>query len=343
MGARRRCHKSGRDPVQAPCHSCSVRRSRPFVVFALGGSGLLASSYSLEAKEHAASCDEIPGMIVRVRATLEAAMYQRHRGSSLGAYQVLHSTTISMAGDAQRSGCGALGATLATALRRAGSARTALEASVELDVGLETSLSLAMNGRPPLSSSPPKLPPVAEAAIYGAECPDLYPVTLRLDGPPDGLASRVSTVLADLRDHPRCERVRKLLEGAKEGAKKDRLNEAVDSIRLDEPDPMPADDANPLHRCPEFPIVFERLSSAIAVGAPRYNAGDANGCRRLYEETARKIAGEVIARGRCPVVRGLLEAGLAGAAASSDASDAAWALRRSFDAVLEGPRSSKSD
>jgi hypothetical protein len=317
-----------------------VRRPRPFVVvLALAGPGFLASSYSLEAKEHAASCDEIPGMIVRVRATLEAAMYQRHRGSSLGAYQVLHSTTVSMAGDAQRSGCGALGATLATALRRAGSARTALEASVELDVGLETSLSLAMSGRPPLSSSPPKLPPVAEAAIYGAECPDLYPVTLRLEGPPEGLATRVSTLLADLRDHPRCERVRRLLEGTK----KDRLNEAVDSIRLDEPDPMPADDANPLHRCPEFPIVFERLSSAIAVGAPRYNAGDADGCRRLYEETARKLAGDVIARGRCPVVRGLLEAGLAGAAASSDASDAAWALRRSFDAVLEGPRSRKSD
>jgi hypothetical protein len=288
-----------------------------------------------EAKEHAAACAEIPSFIVRMRATVEAAMFQRNRGSSLAAYQILRSTSASLAREATRADCGALGGTLTAALRRSAVTGTALEAGAELDLGLETAMALAINGRPPLLSSPAKLPPVAESQVYGAGCPDLFQIILRLDGPPEGLAARVRTVMVDLRDRPRCVRLRALLEAAEPG----RLSHVVDSVRLDEPDAAPDEGAasNPLARCPEFPIVYERLATAISIGAPRYNSGDADGCRQTYEETARVLTREVIGAERCPVVRDLLAAGLSGAAAAPNASDAAWALRRSFDAVLEGP------
>src|SRR5262245_24039980 len=63
------------------------------------------------AKEHAAACAEVPAFIVRVRAAAEAAMFQRNRGSSLAAYQILRSTSASLAREAARGDCGALGHT----------------------------------------------------------------------------------------------------------------------------------------------------------------------------------------------------------------------------------------
>jgi hypothetical protein len=146
-------------------------------------------------------------------------------------------------------------------------------------------------------------------------------------------------LLVDLAAHPRCARVRHLLEHAPA----ERLAHAVDSIRLDEADEVqPSDSMDVLSRCPELPQVIERLSAAIEVGAPQYNAGDAEACRRTYEVAARAIAAQILsqdaARDRCPGVRVLLAAGLARAESSSSPNEAAWALRRSFDAILAGPR-----
>ncbi|HEV3031715.1 MAG TPA: hypothetical protein VG319_08715 [Polyangia bacterium] len=289
----------------------------------------LAVAPRVPAKEHTAACPELAGMMARVRAGLQAASGQRLRGSSLGAYQVLRATAASMAHDSAGRRCGAVGPTLSVAVARADAAPTALDASLELDRGLDDVLSLATDGRLPQDVSPPKLLPVAEAALYGDGCPDLFPMTLRLDGPREGLRARVSAVLDDLRAHPRCAQIRRILERAAP----ERLGHAVDSIRLDEPDESDAD-SGLASRCPELPLVVDRLATAISVGAPQYNAGDAAACRHTYEVTASAIASQVIPEGRCPTVRTLLAAGLTRAKGAADDREAAWDLRHSFDAIL---------
>ena len=288
-----------------------------------------ASAAPAPAKEHMAACPELAGMLARVRAGLQAASGHRQRGSSLAAYQVLRATVASMARDGAGRRCGAVGPTLAASLKRADAARSALDASLELDRGLDEVLALASDGRLPYDVAPPKLLPVGEAALYGDGCPDLFALTLRLDGPRDGLAARVAAVLDDLRAHPRCAQVRRILERTAP----DRMAHAVDSISLDEPEQTDAD-AGLASRCPELPMVIETLSTAIGIGAPLYNAGDAAGCRRTYEETAAAIATRLIPEGRCPTVRTLLSAGVARAKGASDDREAAWALRHSFDAIL---------
>jgi hypothetical protein len=301
---------------------------------------LLLIGSGAPAKEHTAACPELAAMITRVRSGLEAASGQRLRGSSLAAYQVLRATAASMVRDSGGDRCGALGPTLKTFLARAATSRTALDASVELDLGLDAALSLATDGHLPQTSSPPKLPPVTEAAVYGQDCPDLFPMTIRLEGSRDGLRDRVAVLLADLRARPRCARVRHVLEEAPP----ERLAHAVDSIRLDEPDDGdgPGDLAL-MSRCPELPLVVERLSSAITTGAPIFNSGDAAGCLRTYEAAAHTVVTEVVAEGRCPTVRTLLAAGLARAQGAADEREAAWALRHSFDAILDGRLEARPD
>jgi hypothetical protein len=298
------------------------------------------------AKEHTASCPELGGMIGRVRASLEAAAGQRQRGSSMAAYQVLLSTVGSMVKDSAGQHCGALGSTLASAVRRASRSSTALDASIELDLGIDAALSLATEGHLPFISSPPKVPmvlplsptsspaPVGEAALYAQDCPDLFKLTLSLDGPRQSLATRVNGLLADLGAHPRCEKMRRLLAAAPA----DRLAHAVDSIRLDEPDETPlSSQSDLLARCPELPLVVERLGAAIEVGAPQFNAGDAAGCLETYRTAARTITAEVVGEERCPGVRSALAIGLARAESAPSPAEAAWAMRHSFDAILAGP------
>ncbi len=314
------------------------------VVIGMGLGCLLAQP--LAAKEHTASCPELGGMIGRVRASLEAAAGQRLRGSSLGAYQVLLSTVGSMVRDSAGQHCGALGPTLTSALHRAASSATALDASIELDVGLDAALSLATEGHLPYSSAPPKVPmvppasassapaPVGESALYAQDCPDLFKLTLLLDGPRQTLSERVSGLLVELGAHPRCQRVRRLLASASAT----HLAHAVDSVRLDEPDEMSgAGDGDLLARCPELPLVVEKLGAAIEVGAPQYNAGDPAACLETYRNAARAITSEIVGEERCPVVRALLATGLARAESASSPNEAAWAMRRSFDAILSGP------
>jgi hypothetical protein len=281
------------------------------------------------AKEHTAACPELVSLLGRVRSSLQAANAQRLRGSSLAAYQVLNVTALSMARDSAGRQCGAIGPTLTAALSRAATARTALDASVALEQGLGSMLSLASEGRLPLNTAPPKLLPVGEATLYADDCPDLFALARRLDGPRDAVAPRVAAVLADLRAHPRCPLVRHVLETAPP----DRLAHAVDSVRLDEPEET---DATPdlASRCPELPLVVDKLALAIATGAPKFNAGDAGACRRTYEAAVAAVTTQLVPEGRCPTVRTLLAAGLARAQAASDDHEGAWHLRHAFDAIL---------
>jgi hypothetical protein len=269
-------------------------------------------------------------MIVRVRSSLQVAGSQRRRGSSLAAYQVLRSTLGSMVRDSAGAHCGALGPTLTAALKRAATARTALDASVQLDLGLEAALSLATDGQMPRRNAPPKLPLVAEAVVYGLDCPDLFPLTVRLEVPRTQLAGRVTDVLADLNARPRCPRVRAVLERASP----EQLAYAVDSIRLDEPTDLADGSVDIATRCPELPLVVERIGAAIEAGVPLYNSGDAAACRRTYESASRLITADLIGDHRCPLVRSTLATGLARATDADNDDAAAWALRRSFDAVL---------
>jgi hypothetical protein len=323
---------------------------RSLVIAAVLGGGVMPRS--APAKEHTAACPELAGMIGRVRASLEAAGGQRQRGSSMGAYQVLLSTVGSMVRESGGDHCGALGPTLSSALRRAATSRTALDASVELDLGLDAALSLATDGHLPFASSPPKIPfrapapssssslassrptPVGEAAVYAQDCPDLFALTLRLDGPAQSLPERVKVLLSDLQARPRCAYVRRVLESASA----ERLPHAVDSIRLDEPDEADVSpDGGLLARCPELPLVVERLASAIEVGAPQYNAGDAAACLATYQQAARAVTSRIVGEERCPIVRSLLAAGVARAESAPTSNEAAWAMRHSFDAILSGP------
>jgi hypothetical protein len=281
------------------------------------------------AKEHTASCPELTRMMGRVRATMQAANDHRQRGSSLAAYQVLRATVSSMARDSIAGRCGALGPTLNAALARASAAPTALDASLQLDRALDSTLLLAAEGRLPRDAPPPKLLPVGEAALYGSDCPDLFALAKRLDNGQGSLSERVAAVLADLRAHPRCAQVRRVLEKAAP----DRLAHAADSVRLDEPEEDDGD-AGLAGRCPELPQVMERLGAAISVGAPQYNAGDAAACRHTYEQASAAVATQLIPEGRCPTVRALLAAGRARAKSAPDDRQAAWDLRHSFDAIL---------
>ena len=274
-------------------------------------------------------------MITRVRVGLGAAGDQRQRGSSLGAYQVLRTTAASMVRDSDGQRCGALGRTLAAALSRATRSPTAVDASVELDLGLDAALSLATEGHPRYVTVPPKLPPAGEAAVYGQDCPDLFALIVRLEDPLESLSERVRAVLTDLAVRPRCETVQRLLSSSL--ASPATLAHAVDSVCLDEPDDAgTAGRAGLNTRCPELPLVVERLGVAIAVGAPQYNAGDAQACQHTYEAAIRAITSDVVGADRCPAVRTLLGTGLARATAAPSANEAAWALRRSFDVVLSG-------
>jgi hypothetical protein len=74
------------------------------------------------------------------------------------------------------------------------------------------------------------------------------------------------------------------------------------------------------------------LGQAINVGAPAYNRGDVEGCYRLYARTAEQLIDE---RGDCPGAQRALRDGLLRCVELSDPDDRAWALRDTFDGLLD--------
>lgn len=74
------------------------------------------------------------------------------------------------------------------------------------------------------------------------------------------------------------------------------------------------------------------LSHAINVGAPAYNRGDVEGCYRLYARTAEQLIDE---RPDCPGAQRALRDGLLRCVDLTDADDRAWALRDTFDGLLD--------
>ena len=79
-------------------------------------------------------------------------------------------------------------------------------------------------------------------------------------------------------------------------------------------------------------LIESRITMAIALGAPTYNAGDFLGCYRLYETAAREIEAGLSHACAGPA-RAMRDGRLRALALSTDA-DRAWAMRDAFDGVL---------
>ncbi|WP_338867566.1 serine protease [Myxococcus stipitatus] len=74
------------------------------------------------------------------------------------------------------------------------------------------------------------------------------------------------------------------------------------------------------------------LGHAINTGAPAYNRGDADGCYRLYARTAERLIDSCEA---FPGAQHALRDGLRRCEALPDSDDRAWALRDTFDGLLD--------
>jgi hypothetical protein len=85
--------------------------------------------------------------------------------------------------------------------------------------------------------------------------------------------------------------------------------------------------------CPQLEAYAHKVVQAISLGAPAYNAGDADACYRIYHNAAESIVQEIGASEPCSDVRRLLQSAMEEAERLS-AEHAAWALRRAFDHLL---------
>jgi serine protease Do len=80
-------------------------------------------------------------------------------------------------------------------------------------------------------------------------------------------------------------------------------------------------------------LIFKTLQEAIEVGAPLYNQGKVAACYHVYEGAASDLA-QRLPRS-CGGPKQALSVGQRRAAKLTDPSDQAWAMRDSFDGVLE--------
>lgn len=82
----------------------------------------------------------------------------------------------------------------------------------------------------------------------------------------------------------------------------------------------------------EIASIGHGIASAIDSGAPLYNAGNVEACYRIYEgaisDLQRKLKG-------CPAAKQVLQQGLETADQRADWSAKAWALRDTFDGMIE--------
>ncbi len=87
--------------------------------------------------------------------------------------------------------------------------------------------------------------------------------------------------------------------------------------------------------------VADALVRAIGTGAVWYNAGDVDGCARLYAQTCERVVAGLKPVQRNAALKKLLAAALE-RSRGQGAEEAAWTLRHAFDAVLEAQRVAKA-
>jgi len=87
--------------------------------------------------------------------------------------------------------------------------------------------------------------------------------------------------------------------------------------------------------------VADALVRAIGTGAVWYNAGDVDGCARLYAQTCERVVAGLKPVQRNAALKKLLASALE-KSRGQGADESAWTLRHAFDAVLEAQRVAKS-
>src|SRR5690606_925323 len=96
---------------------------------------------------------------------------------------------------------------------------------------------------------------------------------------------------------------------------------------------VPIHDVSVLDGCkPEdLEAVARGVAEAIEVGAPLYNKDDHESCFKIYEITAKRFEKDAA----CAGVRDAFKSGLARAEAMTTYTEKAWALRDTFDGLLD--------
>ena len=96
---------------------------------------------------------------------------------------------------------------------------------------------------------------------------------------------------------------------------------------------VPHHDLTLLDGCTQSDLeeIARAIDQAIQSGAPLYNQGNREACFRIYEGTAIKYEREAA----CPGIRSAFGDGLLRASALTEATAKAWALRDTFDGLLD--------
>jgi hypothetical protein len=96
---------------------------------------------------------------------------------------------------------------------------------------------------------------------------------------------------------------------------------------------VPVHDVSVLDGCSatDMEEIFKGISEAIQSGAPLYNSGNHEACYRIYEGTSMRFEREA----PCPGVRAAFGDGLLRASTMTSWTEKAWALRDTFDGMLD--------
>jgi hypothetical protein len=98
---------------------------------------------------------------------------------------------------------------------------------------------------------------------------------------------------------------------------------------------VPHHDVKLLSGCSDadLKVVLKQIDDAIALGAPRYNRGDFQGCYQTYVTTSQDIEADLPKSCKGPA--DALKAGRDKASKLASSSDKAWAMRDSFDGLID--------
>jgi hypothetical protein len=135
--------------------------------------------------------------------------------------------------------------------------------------------------------------------------------------------------------HPQGEAMGSSGNGAEESTSSERLVDEPLALTPPIARNIPVFPARFLEGCgpDDLDAIEAGLNLAIAHGAPIYNSGDAEGCATSYDHAAQELAGALPATCKGPA--DALSLGRTSASGLSSQTARAWALRDTFDGLLE--------